>query len=154
MVQLLGASRVLFAMSRDHLLPEWFARTHPRFQTPYRINILIGILVALIATVTPIQELAELVNFGTLLAFILICIAIIVLRRTNPDLKRSFRVPLVPFIPIAAVLLCLYLLFSLPVVTWIRFVIWLAVGIIVYFLYSVRASRLATEPSGEAAKAS
>jgi APA family basic amino acid/polyamine antiporter len=154
MVQLLGASRVFFAMSRDHLLPPWFSRTHPRFQTPYRINIIIGVLVALIATVTPIQELADLVNFGTLLAFILICIAVIVLRRTNPDLKRSFRVPLVPLIPILAVLLCTYLLFSLPVVTWIRFVIWLVIGCIVYFLYSVHASRLATEPNKSAAKAS
>ena len=154
MVQLLGASRVFFAMSRDHLLPPWFARTHPRFQTPYRINIIIGVLVALIATVTPIQELADLVNFGTLLAFILICIAVIVLRRTNPDLKRAFRVPLVPLIPILAVILCTYLLLSLPIVTWIRFVVWLAIGIIVYFLYSVHASRLATEPDGIAAKAS
>ncbi|GCE22330.1 amino acid permease [Dictyobacter kobayashii] len=143
MVQLLGASRVFFAMSRDRLLPAWFARTHPRFRTPYRINIIIGCLVAIIATITPIQELADLVNYGTLLAFILVSIAVIVLRRRNPDLPRAFRVPWVPLLPILSVLCCTYLLISLPIVTWIRFIVWLAIGFAVYFLYSMHHSRLA-----------
>ncbi len=146
MVQLLGASRVFFAISRDHLLPNWFAQVHPRFGTPYRISIIIGICVALIATFTSVQELAELVNFGTLLAFILVSIGIVVLRRTNPGLKREFRVPWVPLLPALAVLGCLYLLISLPIVTWIRFVVWLVIGIIIYFAYGARHSRLATEP--------
>ncbi|GHO87491.1 amino acid permease [Dictyobacter formicarum] len=145
MVQLLGASRVLFAMSRDHLLSVWFARTHPRFRTPYRINIIIGCLVAIIATITPIQELADLVNYGTLLAFVLVSIAVIVLRKTNPNLPRSFRVPWVPLVPILSALCCLYLMISLPIVTWIRFIVWLAIGFVVYFLYSMRHSRVSAQ---------
>jgi APA family basic amino acid/polyamine antiporter len=121
---------VFFAISRDHLLPNWFAKVHPRFGTPYRISIIIGLCVALIATFTSVQELAELVNFGTLLAFILVSVGIVVLRRTNPDLKREFRVPWVPLLPALAVLACLYLLISLPIVTWIRFVVWLVIGIV------------------------
>ncbi|HZR40438.1 MAG TPA: amino acid permease [Ktedonobacteraceae bacterium] len=142
MVSLLGASRVFFAMSRDHLLPPWFARTHPHFGTPYRINILIGICVVCIAAFTSIQELAELVNFGTLLAFILVSLGVIVLRRSNPNLQRAFRVPLVPLIPILSTLACLYLLLSLPILTWFRFVAWLVLGILIYFFYSRHHSRV------------
>jgi APA family basic amino acid/polyamine antiporter len=143
MILILGQSRVAFAMSRDNLLPLYFARAHPRFRTPYRITILTGIVVALMAAFIDLTRLAELTNIGTLFAFVLVSIGIIVLRRTNPGLRRAFRTPLVPVVPILAALTCLYLMISLPVYTWLRFVIWMVLGLIVYFLYSMRSSRLA-----------
>ncbi len=143
MILMLGQSRVAFAMSRDNLLPRYFARAHPRFRTPYRITILTGLVVAFVAAFTPIGDLAELVNIGTLFAFILVAAGVMILRRTRPDLPRSFRTPLVPLVPILAILACLALMMSLPGITWVRFLVWMALGIIVYFAYSVRASRLA-----------
>jgi basic amino acid/polyamine antiporter, APA family len=145
MILILGQSRVAFAMSRDNLLPVFFARAHPRFRTPYRITILTGIVVALMAGFINLQQLAELTNIGTLFAFILVSIGIIVLRRTQPNLRRAFRTPWVPVVPILAALICLYLMVSLPVATWARFVIWMVLGFVVYFLYSRRNSRLARE---------
>jgi APA family basic amino acid/polyamine antiporter len=142
MILMLGQSRVFFAMSRDHLLPPWFARVHPRFGTPYRITIITGLIVAVIATFTPIDAVAELVNIGTLLAFVLVSIGVIILRRTQPDMRRAFRTPLVPVIPILAALICLYLMVSLPLVTWVRFIVWLAIGVIIYFAYGMHHSRL------------
>lgn len=142
MILMLGQSRVAFAMSRDNLLPRYLARSHPRFGTPYRITILTGIIVALIAAFTPISEIAELVNIGTLFAFVLVSIGVIILRRTRPDLPRSFRTPLVPLVPILAVLFCVGLMLSLPGITWIRFLIWMALGVVFYFLYSYSHSRL------------
>jgi APA family basic amino acid/polyamine antiporter len=142
MILMLGQSRVFFAMSRDHLLPPWFARVHPRFGTPYRITIITGIIVAVIATFTPIDAVAELVNIGTLLAFVLVSIGVIILRRTQPDMRRAFRTPLVPVVPILAALICLYLMVSLPLVTWVRFIVWLAIGVIIYFAYGMHHSRL------------
>jgi APA family basic amino acid/polyamine antiporter len=149
MILMLGQSRVAFAMSRDHLLPPFFARTHQRFRTPYRITILTGLIVALLAAFVDLQQLAELVNIGTLFAFILVSISVIVLRRTNPDLRRAFRTPLVPVVPILASLICLYLMISLPLGTWARFGGWMAIGLIVYFAYSMRKSRLAQEERNE-----
>ncbi len=143
MILMLGQSRVAFAMSRDNLLPRYFARAHPRFRTPYRITILTGLVVAFVAAFTPIGDLAELVNIGTLFAFILVAAGVMILRRTRPDLPRSFRTPLVPLVPILAILACLALMMSLPGITWVRFLVWMVIGIIVYFAYSVRASRLA-----------
>ncbi|QBD74706.1 amino acid permease [Ktedonosporobacter rubrisoli] len=145
LVLLLGQSRVFFAMSRDHLLPSWFSRVHPRFGTPYRITLCIGIVVAIVAAVTPINAVAELVNIGTLLAFVLVSAAVVILRRTRPDLPRAFRTPLVPFVPILAIIVCGYLMISLPLITWLRFVIWLILGIVIYALYGMRHSRLAGE---------
>jgi APA family basic amino acid/polyamine antiporter len=142
MILMLGQSRVFFAMSRDHLLPPWFARVHPRFGTPYRITIITGLIVAVIATFTPIDAVAELVNIGTLLAFVLVSIGVIILRRTQPDMRRAFRTPLVPVVPILAALICLYLMVSLPLVTWVRFIVWLAIGVIIYFAYGKQHSRL------------
>ncbi len=143
MILMLGQSRVAFAMSRDNLLPRYFARAHPRFRTPYRITILTGLVVAFVAAFTPIGDLAELVNIGTLFAFILVAAGVMILRRTRPDLPRSFRTPLVPLVPILAILACLALMMSLPGITWVRFLVWMVIGIVVYFAYSVRASRLA-----------
>lgn len=145
MILMLGQSRVFFSMSRDRLLPAWFAKVHPRFGTPYRITIIMGILIAVVAAFTPIAAVSELVNIGTLLAFVLVSIGVIVLRRTQPNLKRSFRTPLVPFIPIVAALACLYLMISLPLITWARFLVWLVIGIAIYFAYGMRHSKLPQE---------
>src|SRR5918993_269538 len=142
MILMLGQSRVAFAMSRDNLLPRYFARAHPRFRTPYRITILTGVVVAIMAAFIDLSRLAELVNIGTLFAFVLVSIGVIVLRRTQPNLRRAFRTPLVPVVPILAVLASLYLMVSLPVGTWWRFVIWMVLGIVVYFAYSRSHSRL------------
>ncbi|MGJ0454746.1 MAG: amino acid permease [Methylocystis sp.] len=140
---LLACARIWFAMSRDGLLPGWFAKLHPRFHTPYRPTLIAGALTALVAALYPIKEVAELVNIGTLSAFVVICSAIIVLRRTRPDVPRSFRAPFVPFTPLAGIGFSLWLLSRLPAVAWERFAIWMAIGLAIYFLYSRRHSRLA-----------
>ncbi len=142
MTLLIGATRVVFAMSRDWLLPPKIGRTHPRTGTPLRITITLGTVIALVASLTPIGKLEEMVNIGTLAAFTLVSIAVIVLRRRRPDLKRAFRVPLVPFLPILSALICFYLMLNLSVETWLRFVVWMALGIVIYFAYSYRNSRL------------
>jgi APA family basic amino acid/polyamine antiporter len=142
LILMLGQSRVFFAMSRDGLLPSWLAQVHPRFGTPYRVTIIIGVVVALIAGLVPLSALAELVNIGTLFAFIVVSIGVVVLRRTHPDLPRSFRVPASPVVPFLAVLACGYLMLNLPVETWLRFVIWMIIGFVVYFLYGRGHSRV------------
>jgi basic amino acid/polyamine antiporter, APA family len=134
MVLLLGQIRVAFAMSRDGLLPHWLAHTGAH-GTPYRATWIIGAVVAVVATFFPIGALEEMVNIGTLFAFVLVSIGVVILRRTRPDLPRSFRTPLVPFVPILAVLACLWLMINLSVETWLRFVIWMVIGIVVYFTY-------------------
>ncbi|MDN5803907.1 MAG: amino acid permease, partial [Microlunatus sp.] len=141
---LIGSSRVVFAMSRDHLLPPGLSKVHPRFQTPWVITIIIGVIVMLVAGLTPIGKLEEMVNIGTLTAFILVSIGVIVLRRTRPDLPRAFKVPLVPVLPIISAAICLWLSLNLSIETWFRFVIWMALGFIIYFAYGYRKARLAT----------
>jgi len=140
LVLLLGQSRVLFAMSRDHLLPPAVARVHPRFGTPWLITIGTGAVVAIVAGFVPLAKLSELTSIGTLFAFVVVAIGVVVLRRTRPDLPRSFRTPWVPVLPIVAVLACLWLMINLPVDTWIRFVIWMAIGFVLYFTYGMRAA--------------
>jgi APA family basic amino acid/polyamine antiporter len=147
MILLLGQSRVFFAMSRDRLLPPVFAAVSPRFGTPLRTSILTGVVVAVLATFVPLTELAELVNIGTLFAFVLVAIGVIVLRRTRPDLERAFRCPGVPVIPVLAALAAFYLMLNLPTATWVRFVVWMAIGFVIYFAYSAKHSRLATDPN-------
>jgi APA family basic amino acid/polyamine antiporter len=142
LILMLGQSRVFFAMSRDGLLPSWLAKVHPRYGTPYRVTIIIGVVVALIAGLVPLSALAELVNIGTLFAFIVVSIGVVILRRTHPDLQRSFRVPASPVVPILAVLACGYLMLNLPVETWLRFLVWMLIGFVIYFLYGRRNSRV------------
>ncbi|MFW3170556.1 amino acid permease [Geodermatophilus sp. CPCC 206100] len=144
MILMLGQSRVLFAMSRDHLLPPGLARVHPRYGTPYRITIATGVVVAVLAGLVPLSALAELVNIGTLFAFLLVSIGVWWLRRTRPDLERSFRVPFIQVLPWVSAAACLWLMANLPVDTWLRFLVWMAIGVGVYFLYGRRRSRMAT----------
>ena len=153
MILMLGQSRVLFAMSRDHLLPPGLGAVHPKYGTPYKITIITGVVVALLAGFVPLSTLAELVNIGTLFAFVLVSIGVIVLRRTRPDLPRSFRVPLVPVLPIASALACLYLMLNLPGETWLRFAVWMAAGVLIYVVYSRHHSRLAAGGSLDPATA-
>jgi APA family basic amino acid/polyamine antiporter len=141
----LGQPRIFFSMARDGLLPRWAARVHARYRTPHVTTILTGVLVASFAGVANINEVVELTNIGTLFAFVLVAIGILVLRRADPDRPRPFRTPLVPWVPLAAVVSCTYLMLELPLVTWIRFVIWLGIGLVFYFLYGHRHSRLRRE---------
>ena len=142
LVLLLGQSRVFFAVSRDGLLPPAFSRVHPRFRTPYIPTTLTGLAVGLAAALLPIEDIAELTNIGTLFAFVLVCSGVWILRRLEPGLHRPFRTPLVPLVPILGVIFCLYLMLSLPLVTWIRFFVWMALGFVIYFTYGRFHSRV------------
>jgi basic amino acid/polyamine antiporter, APA family len=141
-VMLLGQSRVFFSMSRDRLLPEWFSTVHTRFRTPYISSIFVGIFVAIFAAVIPISILGELVSIGTLLAFVIVCAGVWVIRRTNPDLPRPFRTPLVPFVPIMGMAISLLMMLGLPGDTWLRLLVWLVIGMVLYFTYGQRHSRV------------
>jgi APA family basic amino acid/polyamine antiporter len=153
MILVLGQSRVAFAMSRDNLLPLWFSRVHSRFRTPYRITIITGVVSGLLAFWLPLVTLGELVNIGTLAAFVLVSIGVIILRRTHPDLPRSFKVPGYPVVPILAALACLFVMGFLTIGTWLRFFVWMAIGLVWYFAYSRTHSREARRASiGEAAE--
>jgi basic amino acid/polyamine antiporter, APA family len=138
----LGQPRIFFSMARDGLLPQWAAKVHPRYRTPHITTILTGVVVATFATFMNINEVVELTNIGTLFAFVLVALGIVVLRRTDPGRARPFRTPLVPWVPLLAVVMCSYLMCQLPWVTWVRFAVWLAIGLIVYFAYGVRHSVL------------
>ncbi|GHJ40845.1 amino acid permease [Streptomyces sp. TS71-3] len=158
LILLLGQTRVFFAMSRDGLLPPAFSRVHPRFGTPYRTTVLLGLVVAVVAGFTTIDVLAELVNIGTLFAFVVVALGVLVLRRRRPDLPRAFRTPLVPLVPVLSVLASLWLMLNLTAETWLRFAVWMAVGLLVYAVYGrshsrmrpLRAARQAKEPRGSA----
>ena len=138
----LGQPRIFMAMARDGLLPQYFAKIHPRFRTPHVTTIWTGIAVGGVAMLTDIGSLSDLTNIGTLFAFALVCIGVIILRRIEPNRPRPFRVPWVPLFPILGVFFCTALMLSLPLETWIRFFIWLGIGMLIYFLYSVRHSKL------------
>jgi len=145
LILMMGQSRVLFAMSRDRLLPGWLSSVHPRYGTPWVISAITGVVVALIATFVPLTTLADMVNIGTLFAFVLVSIGVIVLRRTEPDLPRAFRTPAVPLVPILAVVACVFLMLNLGSLTWRRFLVWMVIGFVVYFGYGYRHSRLARQ---------
>ena len=142
MVLLLGLTRIVFAMSRDGLLPRGISRTSPTYKTPIRLQIGVGIIVALIAGLSEVERLEEMINIGTLSAFVLVSFGIPILRRTRPDLQRGFRVPWSPVLPIVAGVACLWLMTNLTVLTWLRFAAWLAVGLVIYAAYSYRHSRV------------
>jgi len=138
----IGQPRIFMAMARDGLLPQYFARIHPRFRTPHITTIWTGVAVGGVAMLTDIGSLADLTNIGTLFAFVLVCLGVIILRRTNANRPRPFRVPFVPLFPILGVLFCGVLMLSLPIETWMRFFVWLAIGLLIYFLYGVAHSKL------------
>ncbi|HEY3438178.1 MAG TPA: amino acid permease, partial [Actinotalea sp.] len=142
LVLLLGQTRVLFAMSRDHLLPPRLARVHPRFGTPWLITVIVAGAVAVLAGFVPLDELSKLVSIGTLFAFVVVCLGVLVLRRTRPDLPRAFRTPGAPVVPILGVVACAWLMLNLPMLTWLRFLAWMVVGLGIYLAYGRRNSRL------------
>lgn len=142
MVTLMAQSRVFLSMSRDGLLPPVFSKIHPKFRTPARSNVVFMIAVAALSAVVPAEVAGEMTSIGTLLAFVLVCAAVIILRKTMPEAERAFKVPLVPLIPILGILTCLCLMIFLPADTWIRLVIWMVVGLDVYSLYGVKHSKL------------
>ncbi len=153
-VMLLGQSRVFFSMSKDRLLPEWFCTVHTKCRTPYISSIFVGIFVAIFASVIPIAILGELVSIGTLLAFVIVCAGVWMLRRTDPELPRPFKTPLVPFVPIMGALISLLMMAGLPGDTWLRLIIWLIIGMVIYFSYGRYHSRVQlAEAAGEPKRA-
>jgi APA family basic amino acid/polyamine antiporter len=148
LVMLLGQSRVFYSMSRDGLLPEWAGKIHPKFRTPYISSITVGIFVAIFAAVIPIGILGELVSIGTLLAFVIVCAGVWILRRKQPDLHRPFKTPLVPLVPILGILISLGLMAGLPWQTWLRLLVWLVIGMAIYFGYGRRHSKVALAAKG------
>ena len=143
LVMLLGQSRVLYSMANDGLLPrKFFAAIHPKYRTPWKNTILVGLLAAIVGSVTPIDDIGKMVNIGTLLAFVIVCCAVIVLRRTNPGQPRPFRTPWVPLVPILGILFNGYMMYKLGWINWVRLTVWLVIGLVIYFGYSRHHSRL------------
>jgi basic amino acid/polyamine antiporter, APA family len=142
LVLLYGQSRIFFTMSNDGLLPPLFSRVHPRLQTPYLSQLMIGVIVAVVAALTPIDILGEMVSIDTLFAFVLVCGAVVYLRRSDAEVARPFRVSNVPWVPLLGIVFCLLLMAGVPLLTWVRLIIWLVVGLVVYFGYGSRHSRL------------
>lgn len=152
LVMLMGQPRIFFSMSRDGLLPAVFGKVHPKFQTPYVTTILTGSVAAIVAGLFPIGLLGELVSIGTLMAFVIVCGGVIALRRKRPDLERPFKTPLVPLVPILGIFTCVFMMVFLPLDTWIRLAVWMAIGLVVYFAYGKSHSHIRgdlEEPSGD-----
>ncbi|MBX3173462.1 MAG: amino acid permease [Gemmatimonadaceae bacterium] len=144
LVMLMGQPRIFYAMSRDGLLPPVFGKVHPKFQTPWLATIITGVFAAVFAGLFPIGILGHLVSIGTLFAFMIVCAGVLILRRRRPDIERPFRTPLVPFVPLGGIIVCGYLMYSLPPDTWARLGVWMAIGLVIYFVYGRFNSRLAT----------
>jgi len=142
LVMLMGQPRIFFAMAKDGLLPKGFAKIHPKFRTPYITTIVTGFFAAIIAGVLPINILGELVSIGTLLAFVIVCISVIVLRKTSPQTPRPFKTPFSPWVPAAGVIICMAQMYALPKDTWMRLIIWMAIGLVIFFFYSRKRSKL------------
>jgi APA family basic amino acid/polyamine antiporter len=142
LVILYGQTRIFFAMCRDGLMPERLAEVHPRYGTPAKLTIIFGVFIAVLAALVPLSEIVKLVNIGTLFAFILVNLGVIILRRTKPDMPRPFKVPFSPIFPAIGVVLCIWLIKDLPLTTFLRFFGWLAAGLVIYFLYGRTHSRI------------
>ncbi len=148
LVMLMAQPRIFYSMSRDGLLPPVFGKVHPKFKTPHITSMITGVVAAIVAGLFPIGLLGELVSIGTLFAFVVVCFGVLVLRRTQPNLPRAFKTPLVPLVPVLGILSCLGLMLGLPFDTWMRLFIWLAIGLVIYFVYGKRNSRLGRRESG------
>ena len=144
-VQIMGQPRIFYSMAKDGLLPEWAAKIHPRYRTPYITTIITGAIVAVMGALVPITMLGQLVSIGTLFAFVIVSIGVVVLRRTRPDLPRPFKVPFSPVLPVLSALASLYLMYGLPFDTWMRLIVWMLIGLGIYFAYSVKHSKLRSE---------
>jgi len=143
LVMLLGQTRVLYSMANDGLLPKgFFAAIHPKFRTPYKNTILVGLLAAIVGSLTPIDDIGKMVNIGTLLAFVIVCIAVLVLRRINPSQPRPFRTPWVPVVPVLGIVVNGYMMYKLGWINWARLITWLVIGLVIYFTYSRKHSRI------------
>ena len=142
LVMMLGQTRIYYAIARDGLLPQLFAKVNPKTGAPQNATIFAGIVSGLIAGIFPLNILTEMVSIGTLMAFVIVCISVIVLRKTHPELKRPFRVPFVPVIPLLGALICIVQMISLPWATWLRLILWMLAGMVIYFCYGIRRSRL------------
>ncbi len=147
LVLMMGQARIFFSMARDGLLPSFFSKVHPKFRTPYVTTIITGLLIAFFAAFTNIEEMVDLTNIGTLFAFVLVCLGVIILRVKEPNLDRGFKVPFSPLTPLLGAGACIFLMTGLPTISWYRFFIWLILGLVVYFSYSIRHSRLRKEKS-------
>lgn len=145
LVDLLGQSRVFYSMSRDGLLPKVFAELHPAFRTPFKSNIVLCIFISLFAGLVPISVVGEMTSIGTLLAFVMVCLSVLILRKQQPDTPRAFKTPFVPLVPILGIVTCLIMMLFLPAGTWIRLIVWLAIGFAVYFGYGKKHSKLRSE---------
>lgn len=145
LVMLMGQSRVFYSMSNDGLLPGFFGDIHKKFRTPWKTNIFFMVFVSIFAGFVPIKDLGHMVSIGTLFAFSLVCLGILIMRKKMPEAKRSFRVPLVPFVPIAGIVVCFYLMYSLPSESWLRLIVWMAIGVAIYFMYGKNKSKLNRE---------
>lgn len=145
LVMLLGQSRVFYSMSKDGLLPKFFSQIHPKFSTPYKTNLFFMAFVSIFAGLVPVSDLGHMVSIGTLFAFALVCVGVWMLRVKRPDIHRSFRTPLVPFVPIMGIVVCGYLMYSLPIESWFRLAIWLGLGLAIYFGYGKKNSKLGKE---------
>lgn len=145
LVMLMGQSRIFYTMAKDGLLPKTFGSLHTKFKTPYKSNILFAVFISLFSAFVPVHVVGEMVSIGTLFAFILVCIGVMVMRKTDPDIPRSFRTPWVPFVPVAGIIVCFCMMASLPLDTWLRLAIWMAIGLVLYFTYGKKHSVIRNE---------
>ena len=145
LVDLLGQSRVFYSMSKDGLLPKVFSELHPKFNTPYKSNIVLCIFISFFAGLVPISVVGEMTSIGTLLAFVMVCLGILILRKKEPNLERPFKTPFVPVVPILGIITCVVMMVSLPFDTWLRLFVWLAIGFVIYFFYGKKRSKLRNE---------
>jgi APA family basic amino acid/polyamine antiporter len=140
LVMLMGQSRIFYTMAKDGLIPKTFSAVHKKFQTPYKSNILFAVFVSLFAAFVPVRVVGEMVSIGTLFAFVLVCIGVMVMRKSDPATPRPFRTPWVPFVPVAGIIICVLMMVSLPLDTWIRLAVWMILGLAIYFFYSKKHS--------------